>query len=540
MVGAMSGTRRAASAARGKSWQRRAVPAVVGALTVLAAVAPSGALAATTGGGVGGGVPLSPAPSGAFNPATDMGSLYNVSRIIRADAAWQAGYTGKGVDIALIDSGVSPVAGLTSGNVINGPDLSFDSQKPSLTSLDGYGHGTHMAGIIVGRDAASSTPAGYATAAASRFTGIAPDARLISVKAGAFDGSVDVTQVIAGINWVTQHAHDPGFNIRVISLSYGTDSTQPSQVDPLAYAVEAAWKAGIVVVASGGNDGTPATVLANPGYDPYVVAVGADDPQGTLDVADDTVPDFASRGTNNRHVDLVAPGAHVAGLVVPGSVVASANPSAIVGSRFIRGSGTSQATAVVAGAAALVMQKYPNATPDQVKRQLMASARSFVGTTNIFRGNGVVDVYGSLTNPLTSSAQPTSAYGTGTGSVDLSRGTHVVSDGVADLRGEQDVLASAWRPAVWGPAVTQGTSWSGGTWNSRTWAGSSWTGKSWAGSTWANATWTGADWSGKSWADSSWAGKSWASGSWSSGTWAGKSWAGKSWAGKSWADAVWN
>jgi serine protease AprX len=535
----MVGTRRAASGSRGKSWQRRGAPLAAGVVAAALGVLPSAANAASVGGGVGGGVPLSPAPTGTFNPGADMGSLYNVSRIVRANVAWQAGYTGKGVDIALIDSGVSPVAGLTSGNVVNGPDLSFDSQKSTLTNLDGYGHGTHMASIIVGRDKAS-TPAGYASAPASQFTGIAPDARLISVKAGAFDGSVDVSQVIAGITWVTQHAHDPGYNIRVISLSYGTDSIQPYQVDPLAYAVEAAWKAGIVVVVSGGNDGTPATVLADPGYDPYVLAVGADDPQGTLDYADDTVPDFTSRGTNDRHVDLVAPGAHVAGLVVPGSVIATAHSGAIVGTRYLRGSGTSQATAVVAGAAALVLQKYPTATPDQVKRQLMASARSFTSTTNIYRGNGLIDVYGSVTNPLNSGVQAIGQASSGTGSLDQARGTQYVNDGVADLRGEKDIMAAAWVPSTWAPAVAKGTSWSGGTWNSKTWAGSAWTGKSWAASTWANATWTGADWTGKSWADSSWSGKSWASSSWSSGTWSGKSWASKSWAGAVWADAVWN
>ena len=225
---------------------------------------------------------------------------------------------------------------------------------------------------------------------------------------------------------------------------------------------------------------------------------------------------------------------------MPGFVVATANPSAAAGTRFIRGSGTSQATAVVAGAAALVLQRYPTATPDQVKRQLMTSARSFAGATNIYRGNGVVDVYGSLTSPLNGSSQAGAFYGTGTGSLDLGRGTHFVNDGVADLRGEKDIMASPWRPAVWAPSVSSGSAWSGGTWNGKAWAGSAWTGKSWAASTWANATWTGADWSGKSWADSSWAGKSWASGSWSAGTWSGKSWAGKSWAGKSWADAVWS
>jgi serine protease AprX len=291
----------------------------------------------------------------------------------------------------------------------------------------------------------------------------------------------------------------------VISLSYGTDSIQPYQVDPLAYAVEAAWKAGIVVVVSGGNDGTPATVLADPGYDPYVLAVGADDPQGTLDHANDTVPDFTSRGTNNRHVDLVAPGAHVAGLVVPGSGIAGAHPGAIVGTRYIRGSGTSQATAVVAGAAALVLQKYPNATPDEVKRQLMASARSFTGTTNIYRGNGLVDVYGSITNPLNSSTQAVGQASTGAGYLDLARGAQYVSNGIADLRGEKDIMAAAWMPSGWTALLAKLAAWSGGTFNSKTWAGSAWTGKSWA-----------------------------------SGTWSGKSWAGNSWAGSVWADAVWS
>ena len=273
----MSGTRRAASAARGKSWQRRGVPALVGALTALSALAPTTALAASVGGGVGGGVPMSPAAAGAFNPATDTGSLHSISRIVRANSAWKAGYTGKGVDVALIDSGVSPVPGLTSGNVVNGPDLSFDSQKPTLANLDGYGHGTHMASIIVGRDAAS-TPAGYAAAPASQFTGIAPDARLISVKAGALDGSVDVSQVIAGINWVAQHAHDPGYNIRVISLSYGTDSTQPYAGRPAGLrgggGLEGRHRRrGVGRQRRHARDGR-----ADPGYDPYVVAVGADDP----------------------------------------------------------------------------------------------------------------------------------------------------------------------------------------------------------------------------------------------------------------------
>ena len=128
---------------------------------------------------------------------------------------------------------------------MNGPDLSLESQNPSLQYLDTNGHGTFMAGIIGGND---GQPGGY--------RGVAPDSRILSVKVGDADGGVDVSQVIAAIDWVVQHRHDNGMNIRVINLSYGTNSLQPYTVDPLAYAVEQAWKAGIVVVAAAGNTGT--------------------------------------------------------------------------------------------------------------------------------------------------------------------------------------------------------------------------------------------------------------------------------------------
>src|SRR5207247_1212619 len=97
---------------------------------------------------------------------------------------------------------------------------STDQAAADLRYRDSYGHGTHMASIIAGRDSVS-TPAGYA-ATTSNYQGVAPDARVISLKVGATDGSADVSQVIAAIGWVTQHAHDPGLNIRVLNLSYGT------------------------------------------------------------------------------------------------------------------------------------------------------------------------------------------------------------------------------------------------------------------------------------------------------------------------------
>ncbi|MDQ1654230.1 MAG: serine protease AprX, partial [Cryptosporangiaceae bacterium] len=134
-------------------------------------------------------------------PATQA-MVSDVAKSIRADVAYQQGFTGKGVGVALIDTGVVPVLGLTSGNVVNGPDLSVESQVPSLIHRDGYGHGTHMAGIIAGRDATDGTG----------FRGIAPDAKLTSIKVGSSNGAVDVSQMLAAIDWVVKHRNDDPAN----------------------------------------------------------------------------------------------------------------------------------------------------------------------------------------------------------------------------------------------------------------------------------------------------------------------------------------
>lgn len=498
-----------------------------------------GAAAMASAGLVTGGLALVPAAASAaaasnvgyvdalgYAPQTTKGALWNIAETVGAHAMYKAGYTGKGVGVALIDTGVTEVPGLDTGNVIHGPDLSFDSQDPQLAHKDAYGHGTHLASIIAGRDAAG-TPASYADP--TRFNGIAPDANLVDVKVGASDGAVDVSQVIAGIDWVIQHRNDNGMNIRVINLSYGTDSTQDTDVDPLVYAVERAWRAGIVVVVAGGNDGSSTYTLADPARSPYVLAVGADDTQGTVGYADDVVPSWASRGTNQRHVDVVAPGVSVLGERVPNGYADERHADARVGTRFAKASGTSQAAAVVSGEVALLLQALPKLTPDQVKGLMMTSAHPFSSTDVKYRGNGLTDVSNAFAKRTSNFTQAPDFFSAGTGSLEASRGSSHVNDGVADLRGEVDIFGRAWNGAAWAKSSAP---WVGGSW-----MGSPWTGSTWNGRTWADIVWSANTWSGRTWRDDQWQGRTWANGTWTGGDWTGRTWRDANWSGRTWRTA---
>jgi serine protease AprX len=474
-------------------------------------------------------------PALGYDAVANKGSLYNIAEVVGAHDAYRRGLTGKGVGVALIDTGVAAVPGLTSGNVVDGPDLSFDSQQPDMAHLDAFGHGTHLASIIAGRDAAGA-PSSYLDPA--RFTGIAPDATLVNVKVGASNGAVDVTQVIAGIDWVVEHAKDPGLNIRVISLSYGTDSTQSAGVDPLAFAVENAWKHGIVVVAAGGNDGEPGKTLANPAYDPHVLAVGAMDDAGTVATSDDTVPQWSTRGTDARHVDVVAPGVSVLGLRVPGGLADSENPQARVGDRFARASGTSQATAVAAGQAALILQQYPGLAPDQVKQLMMTTASGILSTLPIFGGSGLVNLRAVLTNPLNALLKTVGGllgslldpgWGSGTGSLERARGSFHVSNGASQLRGEVDIFGRSWSGYAWSRQSSGGYAWDYGSWRGQRMAGNAWENRSWPTTTWQSADWTGA-----SWTSDGWTAKTWVSEEWSAKTWVSDGWSAKTWVSENW------
>ena len=475
--------------------------------------------------------------SSTYDPSADPYSMQNITQADGVQSWWNAGYTGKGVDVALIDTGVAPVAGLSgAGKVVNGPDLSLESQNPSFQHLDTNGHGTFMAGIIAGND---GQPGGY--------RGVAPDARLLSVKVGDADGGVDVSQVIAAIDWVVQHRHDNGMNIRVINLSYGTNSSQPYTVDPLAFAVEQAWKAGIVVVAAAGNSGfqkySVAQGLADPAYDPQIIAVGGADTMGTPTTSDDQVASFsanaASCSSSCRAPDLIAPGTHMQGLRVPGSYIDQNNPNGALGTQYFRGSGTSEATAFTTGAVALLLQKYPQATPDQVKAMLTSSCDSLSGYNWKSQGCGELDMNKLLNAQLPYYAAQYNAPSTGIGSLEAARGTdHLSMNGVV-LQGEQDIFGQPFNSAAMAALEAAGSTWSGGTWNGSTWSGSTWSGNTWSGSTWSGSTWSGSTWSGSTWSGNTWSGSTWSGNTWSGNSWSGSTWSGSTWSGGSWLGATW-
>jgi serine protease AprX len=469
-----------------------------------------------------------------YNPKKYNGSMYNVAVNDTYSAAyWNAGYTGEGVDIALIDSGVVPVDGLTyPGKVVNGPDLSFESQSDAFRYLDTYGHGTHLAGIIAGR--ASAATGNPTLAAKDHFMGMAPDARLVSLKVADHEGATDVSQVIAAIDWVVQHRNDNGLNIRVLNLAFGTDSTQSYLLDPLAHAVEQAWNAGIVVVVAAGNDGNTAP-LRNPAMDPYVIAVGAADGHGGQN-SQMMQTDFSSCGTEDRHVDLVAPGQSIVSLRNPGSSADTDYSTAVVADRFFLGSGTSQASAVVSGAAALVIEQRPDITPDQLKMLLMDNTTYLRSADDLCQGAGLLNLWYTYLAPTPRSAAATQAHepATGLGSLEASRGSDNLEHEGVVLEGEQDIFGNVWDGTSWSTAAALGTSWSGGDWNGTSWSGTSWSGTSWSGTSWSGTSWSGTSWSGTSWSGTSWSDKYWSGTSWSGTSWSGTSWSGTSWSGLSW------
>lgn len=395
--------------------------------------------------------------------------------------------------VAVIDTGISPVGGLAD-NLVPVPDpvhkgkladcANFTSET---TCDDGYGHGTFMGGLIAGDQ------------------GMDPSARLVSIKIAGRSGSADVSQVLAGIQYAVSFAKD--LDIKVLNLSLGTNSTHDYRYDPLNKAVERAWQAGIVVVVAASNRGPDAHTISKPGDDPLVLTVGAIDDRETPARSDDTVPAFTSRGPvlegptgSLAKPDVVAPGVGLISLNVAGSYIDQvAGPSTYPVPGMRRGSGTSQATAVVSGAVALLLER-TNDTPDQVKQALRITATPVTGDVTAV-GSGLIDVSRAVSAPVAGYAQPPLAVGSPANDLDATRAQVLVTGiGCGALGDYYRAFVDPKCDYVHGDMTAQARSFAADQYANGDWTGSSWYSSQWAtGSSWYGSSWYGSSWYGSSW-----------------------------------------
>src|SRR5712691_7537572 len=279
---------------------------------------------------------------------------------VGATDAWKAGDTGQGVTVAVLDSGIDGNAAAFGNRIKARVDL-VDPTHPAPG--DPAGHGTHVAGIVA---ASRSFPS----------PGIAPDASLVSVRVLDPNGQSRISTVILGLEWVI--AHKSSLDIRVVVMALGAPAVAGYRDDPLAAAAELAWRSGLVVVTAAGNSGAGAGTIQTPGIDPLVLTVGASDDNGTPSPTDDLLPTWSSVGPTPDGLakpDLLAPGRKIVSVRVPGSTLDQLSPTHIEGPTTIRFSGTSEAAAVAAGAAALLINQRPELSPDQAKALLVSAAR---------------------------------------------------------------------------------------------------------------------------------------------------------------------
>ena len=341
---------------------------------------------------------------------------------------------GAGVRIALVDTGVADTAALsrTSGRLV---DAFNSSSDPSWA--DGYGHGTFMAGLIAGGPVAGTR---------DRAVGVVPGATVLSVKVADSTGATSLSRVVAGLDWVAANAAQ----VDVASFAFSRTRPGPGYgADPLTDAVGRVRDAGVAVVVSAGN--TPGEV-GDPGFHPRVITVGAAD---TRSPSSPSVAAFSGSAVvaGVPKPDLVGAGVGVLSVLPPGSVIAQSNPQARQSELLWRGSGTSEATAQVAGAAALFLSYHPSATPGDVKASLRTAAKPL---RDAAAGAGLLRHAPNFVSGTDASGAPSA----GTGEVGFD--------------------ANSWSANSWSANSWSANSWSANSWSANSWSANSWSANSWS------------------------------------------------------------
>ncbi|MGE5690251.1 MAG: S8 family serine peptidase [Pseudomonadota bacterium] len=376
--------------------------------------------------------------------------------------------------IAVVDSGVDATKLLDFGSRVM--QVNLCSLCSSLATGDDYGHGTMVAGLAAG--------------SYSYRLGVAPKAKIVSLRTADSEGRSRVSDVIAAADWIL--ANRSTYNVRVANFSLARADTTSIRFDPLARAVERLWFAGVVVVAAAGNHGSatgPVTIKA-PGNDPFVITVGAVDQRQTTSVVDDVVPSWSAWGTTSdgfAKPELAAPGRYLIAPVPSASTLRSRFPDRVTGSNTMWMSGTSFSSALVAGMAADLLAVRPWWTPDQVKGALMLRARPLAGQ-GTKSGVGEVDVYGSV-------------YTSSPGNPNSNLYQFVTTDSSGQRRFDGD---------AWAAMVAASSAWSTAAWSEAAWSEAAWSEAAWSEAAWSEAAWSEAAWSEAAWSEAAWSEAAWA------------------------------
>jgi serine protease AprX len=397
---------------------------------------------------------------------------------VNAPQAWSTlGVSGNGVGVAVIDSGVADHPDLA-GRVVARVDLTGEQ-----STGDPGGHGTHVAGLI----------AGDGTASGGAWTGVAPRANIVSVRVIDANGHATLSTIFAGMQWVLRNR--AAYNIRVVNMSFGGAALSGYQDDLLASATEMLTFAGLTVVVAAGNGGPGQGTITTPADDPFVITVGASDDNATAGLSDDSLASWSSQGPTAYDAiakpDLVAPGRKMTGLRAAGSAIDTLYPDRRVtapgatDAQYFTMSGTSMAAPVVAGVAALFLERFPAAGPRLVKRQLTGTAHPLSGVAASAQGSGVVDALAALTQKA-----PWTGYT-----------PYPASSALA----EQVYPKLYGQPLVWrdlsfhGGVDSRGIAWSDITWEVITWDDITWEDITWEAFDWQDITWEDITWEDITW-----------------------------------------
>ncbi|MBI2252341.1 MAG: S8 family peptidase [Armatimonadetes bacterium] len=324
---------------------------------------------------------LKPLPSSTFK-------LDAVKDILGVNKIHQLGFTGKGIGIAFLDSGIYPH--LDFGNrIVCFKDFINQKKIP----YDDRGHGTHIAGDAAGGGLISQ----------GKFKGMAPEADLISLKVLNKKGKGYTSNIIKAINWVIKHRKE--YNIKVLNISFGFPVKISYKDDPIIKILAEAEKLGITIVAAAGNDGPEEKSIGSPANAPFILTVGALDDHDSIQKTDDSIYKFSSIGPtlidNIPKPDLIAPGVRITGTNAIDSFLDKTKPAlSHKGKYYLTLTGTSFASPITAGITALLIQANPNLKPKDIREILMKTAKALPNFSQNAQGKGVIDPASALNEAL--------------------------------------------------------------------------------------------------------------------------------------------